>query len=278
MLLKSSLQLVAMRHLALYDDSKATRLALQTRDIFAPLANRLGIAKFKWELEDLALRRLEPTTYRLIALSLAEQRKEREQYVQEVVGTLKDTMIAEGIEAPQVYGRAKHINSIFNKMKKKNKRLEEIYDLLAIRIQVKTLKDCYTALGIVHSKWRHIPSEFDDYIANPKPNGYQSLHTAVIGPEGKTVEVQIRTDEMHDYAELGVAAHWRYKENSTGQVTAFERQINWLRALLNEDDEAIADEFTAEITEDRVYAITPQGQVIDLPKSKWSSRANYLSY
>ncbi len=263
--IKLALQVIAMRHLSDYPEAKRTQLALQTRDIFAPLANRLGIAKLKWELEDLALRELEPTTYRLIASSLAEQRRERLAYVEGIVDTLKNTIEAEGIDAPIVYGRAKHINSIFNKMKKKNKRLEEIYDLLAVRIQVETLKDCYTALGIVHAMWKHIPSEFDDYIANPKPNGYQSLHTAVVGPEGKTIEIQIRTHEMHDYAELGVAAHWRYKENATGKVSAFERQINWLRHLLNEDDEALADEFTAEITEDRVYAITPQGQVIDLP-------------
>lgn len=263
--IKLALQLVAMRHLSGYDDKKRHQLALQTRDIFAPLANRLGIAKLKWELEDLALRELEPTTYRLIASLLSEQRRERLAYVESVVETLKTTIEMEGINTPKVYGRAKHINSIFNKMKKKHKRLEEIYDLLAVRIQVDDLKDCYTALGIVHAMWKHIPSEFDDYIANPKPNGYQSLHTAVVGPEDKIIEIQIRTHEMHDYAELGVAAHWRYKENTTGKVTAFEKQINWLRALLNEDDEAIADEFTAEITEDRVYAITPQGQVIDLP-------------
>ncbi len=263
--IKLALQLVSMRHLDLYDKQKRHQLALQTRDIQAPLANRLGIAKLKWELEDLALRELEPTTYRLIATSLVEQRKEREDYVNHVVTTLTDAIQSENISNPKVYGRAKHINSIFNKMKKKNKRLEEIYDLLAIRVQVESLTECYTVLGIVHAMWKHIPSEFDDYIANPKPNGYQSLHTAVVGPEGKTIEIQIRTNEMHDYAELGVAAHWRYKENSTGKVTAFEKQINWLRALLNESDEAIADEFAAEITEDRVYVITPQGKVIDLP-------------
>ncbi|PID64829.1 MAG: GTP pyrophosphokinase, partial [Gammaproteobacteria bacterium] len=262
---KLALQVVSMRHLNRYDAAKRRQLALQTRDIQAPLANRLGIAKLKWELEDLALRELEPTTYRLIATSLATQRREREAYINDVVETLKTTIEAEGIDNPQVYGRAKHINSIFNKMKKKNKRLEEIYDLLAIRVQVDSLKDCYTVLGIAHAMWKHIPSEFDDYIANPKPNGYQSLHTAVVGPQGKTIEIQIRTNEMHEYAELGVAAHWRYKEESTGKVSAFEKQINWLRALLNEDDEALADEFAAEITEDRVYAITPQGQVIDLP-------------
>lgn len=262
---KLALQLVAMRHLSLYSEEKSRRLALQTRDIQAPLANRLGIARFKWELEDLALRKLEPTTYRLIATALVEQRKEREDYICDVVNTLTQAIVAESIEDPKVYGRAKHINSIFNKMKKKNKRLEEIYDLLALRVQVDSLKDCYTVLGIVHAMWQHIPSEFDDYIANPKPNGYQSLHTAVIGPEGKTIEVQIRTNEMHEYAEMGVAAHWRYKEENTGQVTAFDKQIGWLRTLLAEPDEAIVDEFAAEITEDRVYAITPQGKVLDLP-------------
>ncbi|PID66336.1 MAG: GTP pyrophosphokinase [Gammaproteobacteria bacterium] len=264
--IKLALQLVAMRHLSLYDEQKRRHLALQTRDIQAPLANRLGIAKLKWELEDLALRELEPTTYRLIASSLAEQREEREHYVNQVVNSLSRAITAEGIENVKVYGRAKHINSIFNKMKKKNKRLEEIYDLLALRVQVDNLRDCYTVLGIVHSMWKHIPSEFDDYIANPKPNGYQSLHTAVVGPEEKTIEIQIRTNEMHDYAELGVAAHWRYKENGTGKATtAFERQINWLRSLLTEADDVLADEFAAEIKEDRVYVITPQGKVMDLP-------------
>ncbi len=263
--IKLALQLVAMRHLSMYDTDKRRHLATQTRDIQAPLANRLGIAKLKWELEDLALRELEPTTYRLIATSLAEQREEREDYVNHVVENLQQAIGSEGIAGAKVYGRAKHINSIFNKMKKKNKRLEEIYDLLAIRVQVDSLTECYTVLGIVHSMWKHIPSEFDDYIANPKPNGYQSLHTAVVGPDDKTIEIQIRTNEMHDYAELGVAAHWRYKENSTGKVTAFERQINWLRSLLNETDDVLADEFAAEIKEDRVYVITPQGKVMDLP-------------
>lgn len=263
--IKLALQLVAMRHLTLYDAPKRHNLALQTRNIQAPLANRLGIAKLKWELEDLALRELDPTTYRLIATSLAEQRKEREAYVKQVVANLQHTIAEEGIKNAKVYGRAKHINSIFNKMKKKNKRLEEIYDLHAIRIQVDSLKDCYTVLGLIHAMWRHIPSEFDDYIANPKPNGYQSLHTAVVGPEKKTIEIQIRTHEMHDYAELGVAAHWRYKEGAADKVSAFDKQINWLRSLLAADDESIAEEFTAEIAEDRVYVITPHGKVIDLP-------------
>ncbi len=264
-IIKLALQLVAMRHLDYYPAEKRHQLALQTRDIQAPLANRLGIAKLKWELEDLALRELEPTTYRLIASSLAEQRRQREDYVNNVVTQLQQIIADEHIKTAKVYGRAKHINSIFNKMKKKHKHLEEIYDLIAVRVQVATLKDCYTVLGLVHATWQHIPSEFDDYIANPKPNGYQSLHTAVVGPDNKTIEVQIRTHEMHDYAELGVAAHWRYKENSTGKVSAFEKQINWLRALLNASDEAIADEFTAEITEDRVYVVTPQAKVIELP-------------
>lgn len=263
--IKLALQLVAMRNLHLYDEKKRRRLAVQTRDIQAPLANRLGIAKLKWELEDLALRKLDPTAYRLIASSLVEQRRERVDYVTHVVEMLEQLVQHEGIKNTKVYGRAKHINSIFNKMKKKNKRLEEIYDLHAIRIQVDSLKDCYTVLGLIHAMWQHIPSEFDDYIANPKPNGYQSLHTAVVGPEKKTIEIQIRTHEMHDYAELGVAAHWRYKEGAADKVSAFDKQINWLRSLLAADDETIAEEFTAEIAEDRVYVITPHGKVIDLP-------------
>ncbi|MPV85138.1 RelA/SpoT family protein [Ostreibacterium oceani] len=262
--IKLALQLVAMRHLSEYPEAKRLQLALQTRDIQAPLANRLGIAKIKWELEDLALKALEPTTYRLISSSLSEQRREREAYVESVIQQLQTELAGEGITQAKIYGRAKHINSIFSKMKKKHKRLEEIYDLLALRVQVDNLRDCYTVLGIVHSLWQHIPSEFDDYIANPKPNGYQSLHTAVVGPEGKTIEIQIRTHQMHEFAEHGVAAHWRYKENNA-KSTVSEQQINWLRSLIAEPDEDLVEEFTAEIAEDRIYVITPQGKVMDLP-------------
>lgn len=264
-MVKLALQLVSMRHIDSFVEAEQVQLALQTKDIFAPLANRLGIAKIKWELEDLSLRKLEPITYRLIASSLAEQRYQREDYVKSVVAKLNESLIAEGIEGAKIYGRAKHINSIYTKMKRKNKRLEEIYDLIALRVQVKNLTACYTVLGIVHTLWKHIPSEFDDYIANPKPNGYQSLHTAVVEPEDKTIEIQIRTDEMHEFAELGVAAHWRYKEQSQ-KASAFDQQINWLRHLLDEHDDTLAEEFETEIGEDRVYVITPQGQVVDLPQ------------
>jgi GTP pyrophosphokinase len=252
------------------DERKA--LARLTRDIHAPLANRLGIWQLKWELEDLALRHLEPATYKKIARWLDEKRGGRERYIEEVKRALGDALKAQGVEA-EVAGRPKHITSIWKKMQKKGVPIGELYDLRAVRVMVKDVPACYAALGVVHALWVPIPSEFDDYIARPKRNDYRSLHTAVVGPEGKTLEVQIRTHEMHAQAELGVAAHWRYKEGRAAPADAgMDRKIEWMRKLLDsgrDDSEAaelsLHSALDSELVEDRIYTLTPQGDVVDLP-------------
>ncbi len=244
------------------------RVAIETREIFAPLANRLGIWHFKWQMEDLAFRHLEPETYRGIALYLKETREDREARIARVLQVLRDELAQTGIEA-DIEGRPKHIYSIWRKMRRKQVGIEEVFDISAVRVLVETVPDCYAVLGHVHSLWPYIAGEFDDYIANPKGNFYRSLHTAVMGPGNEPLEVQIRTREMHEHAELGVAAHWRYKEGGRGDP-AFEQKINWLRQLLTpgEDGEAdrdLLDQLRTEIFEDRVYAFTPAGDVVDLP-------------
>ncbi len=260
-----------MRDLDDLDLGDRRRLAQETLDIFAPLANRLGIAQLKWELEDLALRHLDPESYRSLARALAQRRAEREGYIHRVVARLRGELERAGIGA-ELSGRVKHIYSIWKKMQRKRLPFEEIFDVRAVRILVHSTAECYGALGVVHSLWNHIPAEFDDYIANPKPNGYRSLHTAVIGPEGKTLEVQIRTHAMHHNAELGVAAHWRYKEGGGSQGDAMDQQIAWLRQMLEwggEDGgggEDFLDRLRAEALQDRVYVVTPQGAVIELPR------------
>ncbi len=246
-------------------DDGARVLAQETLDVIAPLANRLGVGQLKWEMEDLALRILEPETYREIAKGLEENRTERETYVERFAHTLRDRLAEAGIQA-RVFGRPKHIYSIWKKMQRKQTSLDELYDLRATRVIVDELATCYTVLGIVHNDWRHLPSEFDDYIANPKDNGYQSLHTAVVGPEGKVVEVQIRTREMDDFAELGVAAHWRYKEGGR-EDQALNRAISSLRQLLeaaDNSDQNLLDEIQSEPLHQRVFVLTPQGEVMDL--------------
>ena len=246
-------------------------LAQLTRDIHAPLANRLGIWQLKWELEDLAFRYLEPETYRHVARQLDEKRNGRERYIDGVKAALRGELAVHGISA-EISGRPKHIYSIWRKMQKKQVSMEELYDLRAVRVAVDDVAACYAALGVVHALWLPIPSEFDDYIARPKPNDYRSLHTAVIGPEGRTLEVQIRTHEMHAQAELGVAAHWRYKEGKGGDK-AFDRKIAWMRQLLEhsgeggrEDGTGLAGELDAQLAEERIYTLTPKGEVIDLPR------------
>jgi GTP pyrophosphokinase len=244
------------------------RVAMETRLIFAPLANRLGIWHLKWELEDLAFRFLEPSTYRDIAAGLRERREEREKRINEVIAYVKRQLQEAGIEG-KVEGRSKHIYSIWRKMQRKHVGLDEIFDVSAVRVLVQDIKDCYAVLGIVHAHWPYVPGEFDDYIANPKGNFYRSLHTAVMGPGDQPLEIQIRTWDMHEHAELGVAAHWRYKEGS-GADPAFERKIGWLRQLLEPGDEGetdrdFIDRIQAEVFEDRVYAVTPDGDVVDLP-------------
>jgi GTP pyrophosphokinase len=244
------------------------KLAQLTRDIHAPLANRLGIWQLKWELEDLAFRYLEPEIYQRIARLLDEKRDDRQHYIEQVRAQLGAALQSQGLVA-EVAGRPKHIYSIWKKMQKKNLPFGELYDLRAVRVLVDDVSACYAALGVVHALWAPIPSEFDDYIARPKRNDYRSLHTAVIGPEGKTLEVQIRTHEMHAQAELGVAAHWRYKEGrSAAGDAALDRKIGWMRRLLEQrDDNAdLLGEIDAELIEDRIYALTPRGEVIDLPQ------------
>ncbi|HEY5849715.1 MAG TPA: bifunctional (p)ppGpp synthetase/guanosine-3',5'-bis(diphosphate) 3'-pyrophosphohydrolase [Lysobacter sp.] len=264
-------QLARMRHAEPLPDDQRRELALLTRDIHAPLANRLGIWQLKWELEDLAFRYLEPQTYQQIARLLDEKRADRERYIEQVKSTLREAMAGQGVVA-EVAGRPKHIYSIWKKMQRKNVPIGELYDLRAVRVLVDSLADCYAALGVVHATWAPIPSEFDDYIARPKRNDYRSLHTAVVGPEGKTLEVQIRTHEMHRQAELGVAAHWKYKEvGSHSADAAFDRKIAWMRRLLEastdagREDGSLSGEFDTELVEDRIYVLTPKGEVIDLP-------------
>lgn len=264
-------QLARMRHADALPEKERRALAALTRDIHAPLANRLGIWQLKWELEDLAFRYLEPGTYQQIAHLLDEKRVDRERYIAKVKRTLRDAMAAQGVQA-DIAGRPKHIYSIWKKMQRKNVPIGELYDLRAVRVMVDSLADCYAALGVVHATWAPIPSEFDDYIARPKRNDYRSLHTAVVGPEGKTLEVQIRTHEMHRQAELGVAAHWKYKEvGSHSADAAFDRKIAWMRRLLEtsaesgREDGSLAGEFDTELVEDRIYVLTPKGEVIDLP-------------
>ncbi len=268
-LIKLADRLHNMRTLKHLDDSRQRRIARETLEIYAPLANRLGIGQIKWELEDLSLRYLDPETYREIASSLDEKRLDREDYINKVVDRLRRELEKVGIEA-QIDGRAKHIFSIWKKMRRKNLDFHQIFDVRAVRVLVDRVADCYAALGIVHSLWHHIPREFDDYIANPKENNYRSLHTAVVGPAGKTLEVQIRTRDMHEHAELGVAAHWRYKEGTRFDA-AYEQKIAWMRQLLEwKDEESSAsdfiDRFKSEAREERVYVLTPQGQVLDMPQ------------
>ncbi len=242
-------------------------LAVETREIYAALANRLGIWQLKWQLEDLAFRYLEPERYARIARMLAETRAEREASVTELAEILRAELGKNGIEA-EVSGRPKHIYSIWRKMHRKGRPLEQIFDVRALRVLVDSVTDCYAALGAVHNRWSYLPGEFDDYIANPKGNGYRSLHTAVIGPAGRPVEVQIRTHEMHAFAELGVAAHWRYKEGDAPRHgSAFDDKIRYLRRLLEpfDEDGDLLEQIRGDAFEDRVYALSPKGDVVELP-------------
>ena len=262
-------QLARMRTAAQATPEQRRELAQLASDIHAPLANRLGIWQLKWELEDLAFRYLHPDIYKRIAGLLDERRQDRECFIATAMTALRGALAAVGIEA-DIAGRPKHIFSIWKKMQRKSGDFSTLYDIRALRVLVADVPACYAALGIVHTLWPPVPSEFDDYIARPKGNHYQSLHTAVIGPEGKTLEVQIRSHDMHAHAEQGVAAHWRYKEGGGGDES-FERKIAWMRQLLetkdeHEDDAALLAGFKTDILEDRVYLLTPQGKVMDLPR------------
>jgi GTP pyrophosphokinase len=273
-------QTVIMRGIKDINPGERKRIAEETRDIYAPLANRLGIGQLKWELEDLAMRYIDPITYKSISQFLSERRGDREIRIQAMILTLKELLDKEGIPS-DINGRAKHINSIFNKMQSKNLTIKNIYDISAIRVIVPTVHDCYTALSMVHSLWEHVPEEFDDYIATPKPNGYRSIHTAVIGSDGKNYEIQIRTQEMHEESERGIAAHWLYKEDKS-HLKGYKTKINFLRQLLDwhqevaqasSDEETVGDKkvSTAAINqddylEDQIYTLTPAGKIIDLPQ------------
>ena len=267
-LIKLAYRVQRLRILADEPEDVRTQIARESMEIFAPLANRLGIGQLKWELEDLSFRYLEPMAYRRIAKLLEERREDREKYIREVVDGIRDMVAEVGIQA-EIYGRPKHIFSIWKKMAGKQKEFDELFDVRAVRITVDTVQDCYTVLGLVHGKWRHIAKEFDDYIANPKENGYQSLHTAVYGPQGKPLEIQIRTHAMHQFAEYGVAAHWLYKEGLSKADENLERGITSLRKLLDPNetrDDELVESFQTELYPDRVFILTPRGKVMDLPQ------------
>lgn len=254
-----------------YSEEDIVLAAKECSHVYAPLANRLGIGQLKWELEDYCFRALHPQCYRQIAkFDLGERRVDREKYIANFVADLTASL-KEELDEVQVYGRPKHIYSIWKKIQKKNLRFDQLFDIRAVRVIVPKLEDCYTALSIIHTQYKHLPEHFDDYIAQPKPNGYQSIHTVVLGESDKPIEVQIRTQKMHDDAELGVAAHWKYKEGATAGRSGYEEKIVWLRKLLawqNDiaDSGDVLDEMRSQVFDDRVYVFTPRGEVIDLPK------------
>ena len=267
-LIKLADRLHNMRTLGYMSEAKRQRIAQETMDIFAPLANRLGIWQIKWELEDLAFRYLNPEKYREIAENLAERRQDREGMIQKIIDNLQAVLARNEIKA-EISGRPKHIYSIYKKMVEKGKPFEMVRDLRAFRCIVNDIPSCYAALGVIHTTWRPIPQEFDDYIAAPKDNFYQSLHTAVIYDDGKPLEVQIRTVEMHQNAEFGIAAHWRYKERGH-RDELYEQRINWFRRIMEwrqeiEDAQEFVDSMKSDVFQDRVYVFTPRGDIIDMP-------------
>ncbi len=264
MIVKLAYRVIRLRSLKYDDDETRHQVAYETQLIFAPLANRLGIAQLKWELEDLSFRFLQPETYKSIAKQLQAKRTEREAYIQGVIDLLEQMMQQQNIPC-KITGRPKHIYSIWKKMQKKQLPIDELYDLRAVRIYVDDVKTCYEVLGLIHSHWNYVREEFDDYIATPKENGYQSIHTVIIGPEGKTVEIQIRTWEMHHHAEFGVAAHWKYKEGQGHFDENLERSIANVRQLLeNIDDPEVFNEISTELQSKNIYALTPTAEIITL--------------
>lgn len=265
-LIRLAFRLQRLRKLSHEPRESQYSVARETLDIFTPLANRLGIGDLKWEMEDLAFRYLEPEKYRAIAKSMDINRTKRESIINGFVETLQNLLEKHNIPAA-AYGRAKHLYSIWKKMQRKNQECHELADLLAVRIVVEDIPQCYQVLGMVHSIWKHLPEEFDDYIANTKENGYQSIHTAIYGPEQQTIEIQVRTEAMQEFAEHGVAAHWRYKEGSR-QDQAMENTIEALRALLEypEDDDSLLEELKPDFFHDRVYVLSPKGEVVELPQ------------
>ena len=265
-LIRLAYRLERLRQLNFEARESQYAVARETLDIFTPLANRLGIGELKWEMEDLAFRYLEPEQYRSIATSMDVNRTKRESIINGFVDNIKVLLESQDIHI-RAYGRAKHLYSIWKKMQRKNQECHELADLLAVRIVVKDIPQCYQVLGIVHGLWKHLPEEFDDYIANPKENGYQSIHTAIFGPDQQIIEIQMRTEEMHEFAEYGVAAHWRYKEGSS-QDKAMENTIETLRGLLENpvDDDTLLEELKPDFFNDRVYVLTPKGEVVELPR------------
>jgi GTP pyrophosphokinase len=271
-LLRLASRTQTLRYYAAEPDELRTQVARETLELYSPLANRLGVWELKWELEDLSFRFLHPDLYKKIAKQLDEKRTEREQFIADAIVRLKAELATVGIDNAEVYGRPKHIYSIWNKMRKKDVEFSEVYDVRALRVIVHEVKDCYTALGIVHNIWSPISKEFDDYISNPKGNNYRSLHTAVRCPDGRSLEVQIRTWDMHQHSELGVAAHWRYKENNkAASEDNYDEKIAWLRQLLTWKDE-VADSsdwvkhYKEAALDETIYIMTPQGRVVDLPR------------
>lgn len=268
-LIKLADRLCALRSVAPMSTHMRKNIATEVMEIYAPLANRLGIGAIKWEMEDLAFRYLHPQEYKKIASGLKAKRLDRDRYVNLIVEKLKTHLKEIDIQQFAVYGRSKHINSIANKMRRKNVDISEIYDATAVRILVQTKEQCYEALGLIHATWKQIIKEFDDYIVTPKANGYQSLHTAVIGPENRVFEVQIRTFAMHELAEIGVAAHWKYKEGKVKSRASHERKIEWLREVLAWHSDVSANKgintIETEFLEERVYVFTPDGDILDLP-------------
>lgn len=274
-LIKLAEQVLLLRMAKTLPSEQQQKLARLVKDIYAPLANRLGIGQLKWELEDLAFRYLEPDTYKQLAKAIEGRRSEREQYVLHMQQLLGEALAGAGVAVVEITGRVKHIYSIYRKMVRKNVPLEQIYDAIALRVLTQDIASCYAVLSIVHDTWEQIPAEFDDYISKPKPNGYQSIHTAIIGPAKQNVEIQIRTQKMHEESELGFAAHWKYKEGASVEHQ-FEAKINWLRQLLEwqqelsgEDTAQSATETTAadlkSLFQDRVYVFSPKGDIVDLP-------------
>jgi GTP pyrophosphokinase len=265
-LIKLAYRVQRLRMLAGVELQLRYSVAKETLAIFSPLANRLGIGQLKWELEDLSFRYLNPEEYKKLARALAANRAEREAYIDHFIVLLEKEFKQYDIHA-KIYGRPKHLYSIWRKIERKQVDINDLFDLLAVRVIVDKIQTCYSVLGIIHSKWLHIPKEFDDYIANPKSNGYRSLHTVVIGAEGRAVEIQIRTREMHMFAEYGIAAHWRYKEGGP-QDAAFDRNIASLRRLLDsrEDDHSLLEHFRAELFTDEIFVLTPKGQIVRLTK------------
>ncbi|MCL4393849.1 MAG: bifunctional (p)ppGpp synthetase/guanosine-3',5'-bis(diphosphate) 3'-pyrophosphohydrolase [Chloroflexi bacterium] len=268
-LIKLADRLHNMRTLYALAPDKQVKIARETMEIFAPLANRLGIYTIRRELEDLSLKYLEPDKFEEIEGLLSEDKDDQLDYITRAIATLRDRLVQEGIQPLEMSGRPKHIYSIYNKMVSKRRDFQQIYDIRAIRVIVETVRDCYVVLGTVHSIWSPIPGEFDDYIAKPKENLYQSLHTAVIGPAGKPLEVQIRTEEMHEIAEFGIAAHWRYKEPGASHSAAFENKINWLRQLMEwrkdiADAKVFVESIKTDEFQDQVYVFTPKGKIIEM--------------